>query len=71
MLDVSVEIAEDAELDNIRPAKKGEAKFKVTMCMEEGSVQNAWTRNKVFIKFDGGRALQERSGDHAHERAGR
>lgn len=33
MLDVLVEIGEDAEPDNIRPAKKGEAKFKVTMRM--------------------------------------
>jgi hypothetical protein len=71
MLDVSVEIAEDAELDNIRPAKKGEAKFKVTMRMGEGSVKVLGQEIKSSLSSTAGRALQERSDDHAHERAGR
>jgi hypothetical protein len=62
-LDLPVEIAEDAVLDNIRLAKKGEAKFKVTMHMDKDltgslTVQDTWMKSKASVDFDGGRLLQ-------------
>lgn len=69
ILDLPVEIAEDAELDNVRTAKKGATKFKVTMRMGKDLmgnfiVQDTWTRSKVSVDFDGGRALQARTDIH-------
>ena len=63
MLDLPMEIAEDAALGDIRIAKKGVTKFKVTMRMGKDLignfvVQDTWTRNKISTDFDGGRALQ-------------
>lgn len=54
MLDVLVEIAEDAELNNIRLAKKEEAKFKVTMRMGKDLIgdltaQDTWTKTKSSL----------------------
>lgn len=70
MLDAPIEIAPDTKLDNVRLAKTGEAKFKVTMRMGKDlignfTVQDTWTRSKVSIDFDGGRALHLRTDDHA------
>ena len=58
MLDTYVEIADDAVLNNIRLAKRGEAKFRVTMQMDKNltgnfSAQDTWTKSKVSIDFDG------------------
>ena len=52
-------------------AKKGEAKFKVTMRIREGSHRRLRDSRYldikgIFVKFGGRRALQERSDDHAN-----
>ena len=63
MLDLPTEIAEDAALCDIRIAKKGVTKLKVTMRMGKDLignfvVQDTCTRSKISVDFDGGRALQ-------------
>jgi molecular chaperone DnaK (HSP70) len=60
MLDRPVEIAEDLVLDKIKLAKKGGAKFWVTMRMDKDlaghvTVQDTWNKKTASIDFDGGK----------------
>jgi len=70
LFDAPIEIAEDVVLDNIRLAKKGQAKFKVTMEMDKDltgsvTVQDVWIRSKKTVDFDSGRLFQEWNSDHS------
>jgi hypothetical protein len=60
MLHSTVELADDVVLNNVRLCKKGEAKFTVTMALNQDltgtlSVCDTWTNASASSRFDGSR----------------